>query len=413
MSMTTEESESGSAGRTLRWMAGAVGLVLAAILHFGPGWIAGRLNPRLPLPTLPHGAVEDAAAVLQAHPMVDLHSDALLWDRDLLRRSRHGHADLPRLAEGRVAIQMLTAVTRVPRGTSLVENADESDLITPLALLQLWPPATWTSALQRALHQSAKLRGFAARSAGRLSVVTTREELDAFLRGRTDNEGTVGALLGVEGAHALEGDLANLNVLHAAGFRMIGLTHFFDNEVGGSAHGLSKGGLTGFGTSVVTRMRELGMLVDLAHASAALIEDVTDMATVPVVVSHTGVSATCPSPRNLPDEALRRVAATGGVIGIGLWPEAICGETPAHWAAAVRHAVEVVGVEHVALGSDWDGAVPAIADASGTSHLVSALRDEGFPPGDIQAILGGNALRVLRAALPPGDAPDSRRRTEP
>ena len=345
--MTTTGKESGITNGVVRWTLGAVAVAIVGVFHLGPGWVAGHLNPRFPLEPLPDGVLEEAGAILGEHPVVDLHSDALLWDRDLSRRGERGHVDLPRLAEGQVAVQMFTAVTRVPRGTSLTENADDSDLITPLALLQLWPPATWSSALERALHQADKLRTLAARSGGGLSVLTTRDQLDTFLRGRRGDEGTVGALLGVEGAHALEGRLANLDVLHDAGFRMMGLTHFFDNEVGGSAHGLAKGGLTELGEQVVTRMGELGMLVDLAHASPALIDDVTRTAAGPVVVSHTGVFATCPSPRNLPDEALRRIAATGGVVGIGLWPEALCGETPAHWAAAVRHAVTVVGAAHV------------------------------------------------------------------
>ncbi len=379
-------------------------IAVGGVLHCGPEWLAGHLNPRPPALTLPTSVLQRAAALLPEHPVVDLHSDALLWDRDLLRRSERGHVDLPRLSEGRVTIQVFTAVTRVPRGVNLAENARDSDLITPLALLQLWPPSTWISALQRALHQAEKLRGFATRSGGHLTVLTKRDELDTLLRERGRDSGVLGALLGIEGAHVLEGKLANLDTLHAAGYRMVALTHFFDNEVGGSAHGLAKGGLTEFGAAVIARMDELGMLVDLAHASPQLVDDVTRTATAPLVVSHTGVSATCPSPRNLSDDALLQVAATGGVIGIGLWPDAICGETPAHWAAAVRHAVEVVGVEHVALGSDWDGAVPTIVDATGTPHLVAALRAEGFPREHIQAILGGNAIRVLRAGLPPGDA---------
>ena len=122
----------------------------------------------------------------------------------------------------------------------------------------------------------------------------------------------------------------------------------------------------------------------------------------PVVVSHTGVDGTCPGPRNLYDAQLRAIAGTGGVIGIGLWPGAVCGETPEAWARAVRHAADVVGAEHVALGSDWDGAVPAIVDAAGTVHLTAALLEAGFSDGEVRGIMGGNALRVLRAVLPSG-----------
>src|SRR5690606_3643906 len=154
--------------------------------------------------------------------------------------------------------------------------------------------------------------------------------------------------------------------------------HFFDNEIGGSAHGVRKGGLTAFGREVLARMRGLGMVPDLAHASAALLADVVATGGGPVVVSHTGVDGTCPGPRNLSDAQLRAVAGTGGVIGIGLWPGAVCGETPGAWARAVRHTADVVGAEHVALGSDWDGAVPGYVDEAGAVQLTAALLEAGF-----------------------------------
>lgn len=380
---------------------------VAAALWAAPALVAERLNPTLPEPAM---SVPRPAATLHDSLLVaDLHTDALLWDRDLLERSGIGHVDLPRLIEGRVAVQLFTAVTQVPRGMNLEENEADSDLITALSLVQLWPFSTWWSPLARALHQADKLHRFAADSDGRLTLVTSRDELTAYLRTRDSDEGTVAALLGVEGAHTLEGELANVDTLFAAGYRLIGLTHFFDNEVGGSAHGVRKGGLSVLGERVLDRMADLGMMVDLAHASDALIDDVTKRARRPVVVSHTGVDGTCPGPRNLGHGQLRSIADTGGVVGIGLWPEAVCGETPADWARAVRYATDLVGVEHVALGSDWDGAVPAIVDASGTEHLTAALLDEGFSSGEIRAILGGNTLRVLLANLP--TAPPSRSRS--
>jgi microsomal dipeptidase-like Zn-dependent dipeptidase len=370
-------------------------------------YVARDLNPVLPagrLPTTGPGtsAARDAAGRLHdALTVVDLHSDALLWDRDLLHRGRIGHADLPRWIEGRVAVQAFTVVTHAPRGINVESNAGGTDLITALSVLQLWPPRTWGSKLRRALHQADKLRRFAAGSRGRLAVVTTREELAAFLRARAPGEATVAGFLGLEGAHALEGDPANVDVLFEAGFRMIGLVHFVDNEVGGSAHGVDQGGLSEMGGQVLDRMDELGMVVDLSHASTALLDDVLAReGDRPRVVSHTGVQGTCPGPRNLSDDHLRAVARTGGVIGIGLWPEAVCGEDPAAWARAVRYAVELVGVGHVSLGSDWDGAVPAIVDASGTRLLTAALIEQGFTADDVRAIMGGNALRVLLESLP-------------
>jgi microsomal dipeptidase-like Zn-dependent dipeptidase len=155
-------------------------------------------------------------------------------------------------------------------------------------------------------------------------------------------------------------------------------------------------------------MERLGMLVDLAHASPALIDDVLAMATRPVVVSHTGVKGTCDNQRNLDDGRLAAISATGGVVGIGLWETAVCGTTPADWARAVRHAVEVAGVEHVGLGSDWDGAVTSMIDASQTVHLTQALVDEGFSAEDIRLIMGGNALRVLAQVLPEAERPGTR-----
>ncbi|MDA0329257.1 MAG: dipeptidase [Gemmatimonadetes bacterium] len=335
--------------------------------------------------------------------IVDLHGDALLWDRSLLRRNSVGHVDLPRMIEGRIALQAFTVVTKAPFGLNIEANSDDSDLINLLSVLQGWPPRTWTSLLQRSLHQAHKLRDAAAASGGRLVLVESREELATYLRARADAPGTAplaAAFLGIEGAHALEGDPANLERVFDAGFRMVGLTHFFDNAVGGSAHGIDKGGLTPLGRAVVVRMEELGIVVDLAHASLPLIDDVLDLATAPVVVSHTGVKGTCDNRRNLDDGRLSRIAATGGVVGVGLWPTAICGESPADWAKAVRHAVDVMGVDHVGLGSDWDGAVPAIIDAAGTVYLVEALLEEGFTNDDIAKIMGSNTIRVLLQTLP-------------
>jgi microsomal dipeptidase-like Zn-dependent dipeptidase len=147
-------------------------------------------------------------------------------------------------------------------------------------------------------------------------------------------------------------------------------------------------------------MEALGILVDLAHASPTLVDDVLGIVTRPLVVSHTGVKGTCDNRRNLDDGRLEAIAATGGVIGIGLWTTAVCGETPADWARAVRHAADVVGVDHVGLGSDWDGAVAAIVDASQTVHLTQALMDAGFADDEIRKIMGGNVIRLLEQVLP-------------
>jgi len=386
----------------------AASALLGTGFWLGPWIVASHLNPTLPPPDRPVPLMVER--LHRTLTVVDLHADALLWDRDLRVRGRAGHTDLPRWLEGGVAVQGFTVVTRVPRGTSLETNRDRADQIGPLAVLQRWPVRTWRSPLQRALHQADKLHRLAADSRGRLSVLRTRGDLDTFLRARTPGEGTLLGFLGLEGAHALEGDLANVDVLFEAGFRMVGLTHFFDNAVGGSAHGIEKGGLTDFGREVILRMSELGMAIDLSHASPALIDDVlAATGGTPLLVSHTGVQGTCPGPRNLDDARLGAIAATGGVIGIGVWPDAVCGETPADWARAVRYAADRVGVAHVGLGSDWDGAVPAIVDAAGTIHLTAALVAEGFHPDEIRGIMGENVIRVLRTLLPEDPTTPGRR----
>jgi microsomal dipeptidase-like Zn-dependent dipeptidase len=357
-----------------------------------------RLNPVLPPPA---GAPAAGAAGLHRKLLVaDLHADSLLWGRDLLRRAGRGHVDLPRLVEGGVALQAFTVVTKTPSGLNVERNDDRSDDITRLALLQRWPVRTWGSLKERALYQAQRLHRLAARSDGALTVIETARDLEGFRRRRERRPALVGAILGLEGAHALEGDPANVDVLHAAGFRMIAPTHFFDTEMGGSAHGVAKGGLTAKGREMVRRMEGRGILLDLAHASADTFRDALALATRPVVVSHTGVRATCDNRRNLDDEQLRGVARTGGVVGIGVWDTAVCGTDARAVARAIRHAATVAGVEHVGLGSDFDGAVRAPFDATGWVLLTEALLQEGFREDEVGKLMGGNVLRVLGQALP-------------
>jgi microsomal dipeptidase-like Zn-dependent dipeptidase len=307
---------------------------------------------------------------------------------------------VPRLLEGNVALQAFTVVTKSPRHLNIESNDDRSDNITLLAMAQHWPAATWFSLKDRALHEARRLDTAAARSGGRLTVVRSRSDLEAYLRRRQAEPGITAGFLGLEGAHALEGDLANVDVLFGAGFRMVGLAHFFDNEFGGSAHGVRKGGLTAKGRDLVRRLEERQMLVDLAHASPSTVRDVLAAATRPVVVSHTGVKGTCDNVRNLDDEELRGVARTGGLVGIGYWQTAVCGTDGRAIARAIRHAVQVAGIDHVALGSDFDGAVAEPFDTTGLAEVTDALLAEGFSEAEVAKIMGGNALRLLAATLP-------------
>jgi membrane dipeptidase len=375
-------------------LAVAAGTVATVV----PRYVESRYNHVLHAPS--YRVSEAAQRLYSSVSVVDLHADSLLWNRNLLKRANRGHVDVPRLIEGGVAIQAFTVVTKVPRNLNIERNDGSSDMVKYLAVAEGWPPSTWNSLLGRALFQAESLNKAAAKSDGRFVLIHNKTELDAYLQRRQHESAITAGFLGLEGAHALEGDVSNLDRLYDAGFRMIAPTHFFDNDMAGSSSGVRKGGLTEKGRELVRRAESKHMVIDLAHASPATIDDVTAMATRPLVVSHTGVRGTCNNSRNLADKQLKEVAATGGVIGIGYWKTATCG-TDAHAAArAIRYTANLVGVEHVALGSDFDGAVTEPFDATGLPLISEALMKEGFTDEQIRMIMGGNAVRVLREVLP-------------
>lgn len=374
-------------------------LLLAGAFFVLPTGVDRALN-RVVGPAPPEPSAH-AAALFASLRVVDLHADPLLWKRDLSKRLGHGQVDLPRLARGNVALQVFGLVTQSPVGQNFEQNsADSADTITLLAVLQRWPIATWTSRLARARHQAAKLEALAAGSGGRLSVIRTADDLHSFLAAREREPAQVAGLLGVEGAQALDGTLSGVDALFDAGVRMIGLAHFFDNPVAGSSAGVEKHGLTSLGREVVRRMEALGITVDLAHVAAASVADVLALATKPVVVSHTGVEATCPGPRNLSDAQIRAIAANGGVIGIAYFEGAVCGTSIGHIVRAMRHVRDLVGAAHVALGSDFDGAVSTAFDTTRLAAIVDGLLADGWSEEDIRFAMGENALRVLARTLP-------------
>ncbi len=379
-------------------MVGCVVVALIGALVFLPGIVDRRMNT---VADAPHVPVSEAARTLHAQLTVaDLHADQLLWSRDLLERADHGHVDLPRLRQGNVALQVFSVVTKTPKNQNYDNNTGETDNITLLAIVQRWPVAAWSRLRARALHQASRLQRAVARSDGALVLIADRASLDAFVEGRKAASNRTAALLAIEGLHALDGSLASVDTLFAHGFRMMGLTHFFDNEVAASAHGVSHAGITPLGRQVIARMEALGILVDLAHASPQSVAEALSIATRPVVVSHTGVAATCPGPRNLADDQLRAIASNGGVVGIGYWDAAVCTLGAASIARAIRHAVNVAGIDHVGLGSDFDGATSTPFATDGLAEITQALLDQQFTPEEIGKIMGGNVFRLLRAGLP-------------
>ena len=381
-------------------LLGVLALAVIGFFGFAPGIVEGSMNKveRVKL-ARPSDAVKRLHASLQ---IADMHADTLMWRRSLLDHSNTGQVDLPRLLDGNVALQVFSSVTKTPKNQNYDSNSGDTDNITLLTIAQLQPPRTWNSLLERSLWHAHKLDRAANASNGKLRVIHAPGDLDRLLADRAAGKKVVGGMLSIEGLQDLEGQIGNLDRLHAAGFRMAGLAHFFDNDVAGSMHGVHKGGLTPLGRQVLARMERLGMIVDVAHSSHAAVAEILALAKRPVVSSHGGVQATCKVNRNLTDDEIRGIARTGGVVGIGYWDAAVCGTEPAKIVQAILHVRDVAGIDHVGLGSDFDGAVTTGFDSSELIAITQALADAGLPADDIRKVMGGNVLRVIRAGIVPG-----------
>lgn len=337
--------------------------------------------------------------------IIDTHGDTLLWRRPIDAPSDRGHIDLDRLEAGNVALQVFSSVTKTPKGQNYESNSDKTDNITLLAIGQMQPVNTWglfgPALLNRSLWHAEKLRRAEAASNSRLRIIRTPADLATLIADRAAGKRVTGALLSSEGMQNLEGNPANLAVLYRAGFRMMGLTHFFDNDIAGSMHGEKKRGLTALGRRLVPVMEDRGIIIDLAHSSHATFAEVMQVARRPVVVSHGGVKGTCNTNRNLTDAELRLLARNGGVIGIGYWDAAVCAATPQATAKAIVYAVKIAGIDHVGLGSDFDGSTTTGFDTAHIDAVTDALLAAGMAEADIAKVVGGNALRLLTAGLAP------------
>ena len=376
---------------------------VGVFLIVGPGMIEKSMNKVVAHP--PYDISPDARKKHDGLIIMDWHSDSLLWNRNLLKRADYGHMDIPRLAEGNVAIQMFTVVTKSPKGQNYESNSADSDRITSLAIAQLWPPATWPSLYERALHQSRRLHSFASQAPERLKIIRTQNDFITALqmRSKTNSNGSdklVLGLLGIEGCHCLEGKLENVQGLYDAGYRMISLHHFFDNELGGSLHGISHDGLNEFGRQVVRELERLEIIIDVAHSAPEVVDDVLEIAERPVVVSHTGLHGACRSKRNLSDEQMQQMAAKGGLICIGYWKGAVCDTSPEKIVKTLRYAIALVGEDHVALGSDFDGSTTTAFDTSELAVLTQKMMAYGFSDTEIAKVMGGNSVRFLSSHLP-------------
>ena len=386
--------------RLLTTCAALALLLVTGFFTLAPQWVdrssnvvAGGAGPAPSAKTL---------ALHQQLIIGDLHADSALWGRNLLTRHTWGQVDLPRLIEGGAALQMFTTVTKSPQGQNYDRNAsDAADNITLLALAQRWPEAAYDSLFARATLQAERVLT-AAEHSSQLTLIRSQTDLSTLLSKRAKGQRIVGALLGTEGSHALDGELENIDRLYDAGFRMMGLQHFFDNRLGGSLHGESQTGLTRFGIDAVKKMHAMDVMIDVAHSSEATVRDtLAATGNAALIVSHTGFQGHCPSPRNISDETMALITQAGGLIGVGFWPDVTCGEGVGAIAEAIRYGVERFGAAHIALGSDWDGSVTTPIDAAQLPHLTQALVDVGLSEATIGAVMGGNMARFLNEHLPP------------
>lgn len=285
-----------------------------------------------------------------------------------------GHVDLPRMIDGGMGAQFFGLVSL--------------------------PIREKTRGLAQATHEQIDvLDATIARSPDAIRLVRTAADIEAARAA-----GAIGALLGIEGAHALEGNIANVDVFARRGVRYLGLLHFSANEVGFPAHGRGERpteGLTPFGREVVERCEANGVIVNLAHINKRGFLDVCAMATKPPIVSHTGVLGAFEHWRNIDDEQLRTIADKGGCVGVIFCPKFIGGDGIGPVVKHLLHILDVVGEDTPALGSDWDGfIIPTrpLADPRGLPLLTDALLAAGVNERTIGKLLRENVMRVLSEA---------------
>ncbi|UZR96472.1 dipeptidase [Chondrinema litorale] len=389
--------------KKFKWLAIVfVVLILAYIVTviIAPNEFDKNLNETKTLP--PYKVSDKALALYNSLDFIaDLHCDALLWSRDLTVKNSFGHIDFPRMQEANMALEAFTIVTKSPKGQNFSKNsADAFDNITMLNFLQARPISNWFSLSARAVYQSRKLHEFAFDYEDEFIVVKSKADLERLITLKKENKRVMGGFLGIEGAHCLEGKMENLEKLYSEGVRMLAPTHFFDTELGGSAHGISKEGLTDFGKEVIQRMDELEMIIDVAHAAPALIDDVLEVTSRPILVSHTGVKGSLDNVRNLSDEHIQKIAANGGLIGVGFFDGAVTKPLTEGIVDAMKHIKSIASVDCIALGSDYDGSATVPFDITGLPLLVEELIKQGFKEEEVKAIMGENVKKFMLKNLP-------------
>ena len=386
--------------KKLFWFLGiSIIIILFLARAFLPEHTDRALNP-----ITEHSPFETSIDAQQLHETLligDWHADSALWSRDLSIDNDHGHVDIPKLQKGNVAIQMFTTVTKSPSGQNYEKNETNTrDNITALAIVQGWPIRTWTSLYERAVFQSQKIHKLSKENPNDLMLIKSKSDLSVFIKKRKKNSTLIGGLIGTEGSHALDGELENIKRLYDHGFRMMSLHHFFDNKLGGSLHGTTGSGLTPFGVNAIELMQEFEIIIDVSHSSENVVKDVLKLSSRPLVVSHTGFNGHCESPRNISDDLMKSIANKGGIIAIGYWDGAVCDNSPKSVAEALVYGIDLIGENHLSLGSDFDGSITPGFDTSELVAITDWLIKYGATESQIRKIMGENMFLFIQTYLP-------------
>lgn len=329
----------------------------------------------------------DAARALHDEvAAIDLHADTpklmRAFDWDLTRRHDPplpraawlGHVDLPRMREGGLAAQFFGLWT-FP-----------------------YPRAGCAASVHRQLDA---LDAAVARHPDEFAFCTSAEDVE-----RARAAGRIAALAGIEGGHALEGKIENVEAFARRGVRYLGLLHFTANDLGRPQMGVGRDdtqGLTAFGRDVVAELNRCGVIVDLAHVNRKGFFEALELSRTPPIVSHAGVAGVHAHWRNIDDEQLRKVAARGGVVGIIFAPRYLGRDGIDAVVDHLLHVVRIAGEDAPALGSDYDGMIRpprGLEDVAALPRLTAALLARGLSREAVKKILGENALRVLREVPP-------------
>ena len=353
----------------------------------------------------------------QNPPIFDGHNDTILAltsddpkkRRDFFTKSENGHIDFPRAKAGGLAGGFFAMYTPSPKPAEGAANQGmpgEDPTKDGSYEIKMPPAPEYADALQFTVRMAAKLLRLEAESKGEIKIVRTATELETCLLG-----GTFAILMHIEGAEAIGTDFDSLHVLYQMGLRSLGPVWSRVNAFG---HGVPfkfpsdpdiGPGLTDAGKALVRECNQLGVLVDLSHMNEKGFWDIANITDVPLVATHCGAHVLCNTPRNLTDKQLDAVAESGGVVGvnfhIGFLREDGQSNAETPLTEIARHAAYMadrMGVEHVALGSDFDGAVMPqdLRDAAGLPKLLDALRAHGFDEDALKKIAYENWVNVLR-----------------